>query len=291
MWLIARVRFAVNILILGCGQIGQALAEQLTQDTYNNDQAQHQIICVSRTAKTFSYDNIQHLAQDIQSLNFQDLDLSHQPSFDWVYVIVSPDERNVDAYQRIFIDTARSVFQALQHHPVQKVIFISSTRVYGEDQGQWINDESIPNTDDFIGQTLIAAEQLWSAYWQEKLTIIRPSGLYREHSGFLKKKALETRQLHENHWTNRIHRTDLVGFLQHLISVENIESSYILSDQRPTLQHELLNIIRAENQLEPLRIHPDAKTTGKRLCADRFAQSGYKLKYPVHPLLTKKIPT
>ena len=281
----------MNILILGCGQIGQALAEQLTQDAYNNDQAQHQIICVSRTAKTFSYDNIQHLAQDIQSLNFQDLDLSHQPSFDWVYVIVSPDERNVDAYQRIFIDTARSVFQALQHHPVQKVIFISSTRVYGEDQGQWINDESIPNTDDSIGQTLIAAEQLWSAYWQEKFTIIRPSGLYRENSEFLKKKALESEKLLTNHWTNRIHRADLVGFLHYLITLEKVESSYILTDQRPTLQHELFNIIRAENLLEPLRIHPDAKTTGKRLRADRFTQSGYKLKYPVHPLLTKTIPT
>ncbi len=276
----------MNILILGCGQIGHALAEQLAQDTYNNDQAQHQITCVSRSAKTFSHDNIQHLAQDLQNL-----DLSHQPSFDWVYVIVSPDERNVDAYQQVFIDTARPVFQALQHHPVHKVIFISSTRVYGEDQGRWINDESIPNTDDSIGQTLIAAEQLWSAYWQEKLTIIRPSGLYREHSEFLKKKALESEKLFTNHWTNRIHRTDLVGFLQYLISVENIESSYILTDQRPTLQHELFNIIRAENQLEPCIVSSDAKTTGKRLRADRFTQSGYVLKYPAHPLLTKTIPT
>ena len=285
----------MNILILGCGQIGHALAEQLAQETYNKDQhqdqAQHHITCVSRTAKIFAHSNIQHLAQDIQSLNFQDLDLSHQPSFDWVYVIVSPDERNVDAYQQVFIDTARPVFQELQHHPVQKVIFISSTRVYGEDQGRWINDESIPNTDDSIGQTLIAAEQLWSAYWQEKFTIIRPSGLYRANSEFLKKKALESEKLLTNHWTNRIHRADLVGFLQYLMTLENVESSYILSDQRPTLQHELFNIIRAENLLEPLRIHPDAKTTGKRLRADRFTQSGYKLKYPVHPLLTKKIPT
>lgn len=273
----------MNILILGCGQIGHALAEQLAQDTYNNDQAQHQITCVSRSAKTFSHDNIQHLAQDLQ-----DLDLSHQPSFDWVYVIVSPDERNVDAYQQVFIDTARPVFQELQHHPVQKVIFISSTRVYGEDQGRWINDESIPNTDDSIGQTLVAAEQLWSAYWQEKLTIIRPSGLYREHSEFLKKKALESEKLFTNHWTNRIHRADLVGFLQYLMTLENVESSYILTDQRPSLQYELYNLIRGQNQREPLTIHSDAKTTGKRLCADRFAQSGYKLKYPTHPLFAEK---
>ncbi len=285
----------MNILILGCGQIGQALAEQLAQETYNKDQhqdqAQHHITCVSRTAKIFSHSNIQHLAQDIQSLNFQDLGLSNQPSFDWVYVIVSPSERSVDAYQRIFVDTARPVFQALQHHPVEKVIFISSTRVYGEDQGRWINDESIPNTEDSIGQTLIAAEQLWSAYWQEKFTIIRPSGLYRENSEFLKKKALESEKLSTNHWTNRIHRADLVGFLHYLITLEKVESSYILTDQRPTLQHELLNIIRAVNQLEPLRIHTNIKTTGKRLRADRFTQSGYILKYPSHPLLTKITPT
>ncbi len=271
----------MNILILGCGQIGQALAEELAQQ----DGVKHHITCVSRTAKIFDQNHIQHLAQDLL-----DLDLSHQPSFDWVYVIVSPSERSVDAYQRIFIDSARPVFQALQHHPVQKVIFISSTRVYGEDQGHWIDDESMPKTNDAIGQTLIVAEQLWSAYWQEKLTIIRPSGLYREHSPFLKKKALETHQLSENHWTNRIHRTDVVGFLKYLISQENVESSYILTDQRPSLQHELYNLIRAENQREPLTIRSDAKTTGKRLHAHRLIQSGYVLQYPLHPLLNKIIP-
>ena len=107
----------------------------------------------------------------------------------------------------------------------------------------------------------------------------------------MKKKALESEKLLTNHWTNRIHRADLVGFLHYLITLEKVESSYIQTDQRPTLQHELFNIIRAENQLEPLRIHTNVKTTGKRLRADRFTQSGYKLKYPVHPLLTKKIPT
>ncbi|MFC3901307.1 Nucleoside-diphosphate-sugar epimerase [Acinetobacter marinus] len=281
----------MNILILGCGQIGRALAEGLAQE---GDGATHQVTCVSRSAQTFAQANIQHVAQDIQDLNFLNLDLSDQHGFDWVYVIVSPSERSVDGYQQIFIDSARPVFRALQHHPIQKVIFVSSTRVYGEDSGQWLNDETTPQTHDPIGQTLIAAEQLWSAYWQEKLTIIRPSGLYREHSLYLKTKALETTQLTTNHWTNRLHRSDLVGFLQYFMqieNVENIESSYILTDQRPSIQHELFNIIRAEHQFEPLTIHADAKTTGKRLRADRFTQSGYKLKYSAHPLLTKIIPT
>ena len=50
-----------------------------------------------------------------------------------------------------------------------------------------------------------------------------------------------------------------------------------------------LNNTREERKV--FRGAHDGKTTGKRLRADRFTQSGYKLKYPVHPLLTKTIPT
>ncbi|GAA5012061.1 NAD(P)H-binding protein [Acinetobacter puyangensis] len=256
----------MNVLILGCGQTGQALAQQLYQQG-------HAVTCVSRHDKQLV--PIQHMTQDIHYLT-----LDSTPLFDWVYVILSPSQRNVEHYQQTFIDTARPVFSALQSHPIQRVIFISSTRVYGENSGRWIDDATMPYTNDPIGQCLIATEQLWSAYWQDKLTIIRPSGLYQANSAYLRRLAHDSQQITVRHWTNRIHRQDLIGFLTFLSTIKRLESSYLLSDQQPMLQSQVINMLREQDNLTPLVIAADLPETGKRINAVRFSQSGYSLKYP-----------
>lgn len=255
----------MNVLILGCGQTGLALAQQLQQKG-------HAVSCISRQDKQIA--PIQHITQ-----NIHDLSLDAMPLFDWVYVILSPDQRSVEQYQRIFIDTARPVFLALQSHPVQRVIFISSTRVYGENSGEWIDDNTRPYTNDPIGQCLIAAELLWSAYWQNKLTIIRPSGLYQANSVYLRRLAHDTTHITVRHWTNRIHREDLVGFLVFLSTLKQPEPSYVLSDQQPMLQSQIINILREQEGLPLLNVAIDLPETGKRINASRFLQSGYSLKY------------
>lgn len=258
----------MNVLILGCGQTGQALAQQLYQQG-------HAVTCVSRHDKQLV--PIQHMTQDIHHLT-----LNSTPLFDWVYVILSPSQRNVEHYQQTFIDTARPVFQALQSHPIQRVIFISSTRVYGENSGRWVDDDTRPYTDDPIGQCLIAAEQLWSAYWQDKLTIIRPSGLYQANSAYLPRLAHDSQQITVRHWTNRIHRQDLVGFLTFLSTIKRLESSYLLSDQQPILQYELINLIRERDGLKGLPVPENLMETGKRIQANHLQHSGYTLHFPTY---------
>ncbi|MFU8927023.1 NAD-dependent epimerase/dehydratase family protein [Acinetobacter puyangensis] len=258
----------MNVLILGCGQTGQALAQQLYQQG-------HAVTCVSRHDKQLV--PIQHMTQDIHHLT-----LNSTPLFDWVYVILSPSQRNVEHYQQTFIDTARPVFQALQSHPIQRVIFISSTRVYGENSGRWIDDDTRPYSDDPIGQCLIAAEQLWSAYWQDKLTIIRTSGLYQANSAYLHHLAHDSQKITVRHWTNRIHRQDLVGFLTFLSTIKRLESSYLLSDQQPILQYELINLIRQRDGLKGLPVPENLMETGKRIQANRLQHSGYTLHFPTY---------
>lgn len=256
----------MRILILGSGDIGLCLAKVLYKQG-------HQVTTVSRHSKNIA--PIQHLAQDIRELK-----LASDMRFDWVYVILTPEQRSVTAYQAAFIDTARPVFQALETHSIQRVILISSTRVYGENTGQWIDDTTTVATHDPIGQTLIAAEQLWSAYWQEKLTIIRPSGLYRANSPYWQRRAHECEEISVLHWTNRLHRQDLVGFLSYLITVNNLESSYILSDSMPVAESEIINFIRGQNGVSILKNVPSQPATGKRITARRLTQSGYCLQYP-----------
>ncbi len=255
----------MNILILGCGEIGSALAKQLVQQG-------HCVTTVSRSEQSFA--QIRHLKQDIHHLS-----LDKQILYDWVYVILSPDARSVSAYQSTFIDTARPIFNTLIEHPVQHIVLVSSTRVYGENTGKWIDDETIPHSNDPIAQCLIAAEQLWSAYWQDRLIIIRPSGLYRQSSPYLTRLAHETKDIVAQHWTNRIHRQDVIGFLSYLLGIKNLQSSYLLSDQKPTLQYEMINNLRTRDGLDILPIASDLPETGKRIQAKHLQQSGYQLQH------------
>lgn len=270
----------MNILILGCGQTGQALAQQLQQQG-------HRVTTVSRHAKVFTSPDqppnepIIHLVQDIHDLKLT-ASVDERALFDWVYVIVSPDESSVTGYQHTFIDTARPVFEALQSHPIQRIVLITSTRVYGEDRGGYIDDHTLPYTRDAKGQCLIAAEQLWSAHWQEKLLIVRPSGLYREHSPRMHKLAHYTDKINAIHWSNRIHRDDLVGFLSYLLKMNpsELKPDYIVTDQQSLAQHRILNFIRTRDGLSELSVENGLPQTGKRLSAPHMHSSGYQLIYP-----------
>lgn len=257
----------MNILILGYGQTGRALAQQLQQQG-------HQVTAVSRTAQDAGQ-GVHHLCQDVRQLK-----LGSAVLFDWVYVILAPNQRGIEFYQQAFIDPAMPVFHALAQHPIQRIVFVSSTSVYGENNGQMIDDSTIPQAQETMGKCLLAAEQLWSAYWGEKLIIVRPSGLYQAQSLYLVKQAEAATAITVKHWTNRIHRQDLVGFLGYLLTIKQPYQHYILSDQQPEIQYHLWNTIRQTKGLTPLKITDDLTQTGKKIQAQRLQASGYQLLYP-----------
>ena len=257
----------MNVLILGYGKTGQPLAQQLKQQG-------HTVTTISRSEKDH-VEGISHNQQDIRHLQ-----LAQDQAFDWVYVILTPNQRGVEFYQQAFIDTISPIYQALKQHPIQKIVFVSSTHVYGEHQGEIIDDDTKPYTQNPIGQCLIAAEQLYSAYWQDKLIIVRPSGLYQADSQYMVKQALAATEVSVQHWTNRIHREDLVGFLAYLIDINQPKSHYVLSDEQPEVQYQLWNSIREAKNLPSLNIPENLVQTGKRINALYLKASGYQLKYP-----------
>lgn len=259
----------MNILILGCGQLGQALTLQLHH-------AGHQVIAVSRSAKQLA-EGITHIEQDILQLDLSAV----EQKFDWVYVILSPFERSLYGYQQAYVNTILPITQALRHHPVQKLIYVSSTRVYGENTGHVVDDETAPYNDDPYAQILRSAELLYSAYWQEKLTIVRPSGLYNGESQRLIEMAKNLHEIHELHWINLIHRNDVVNILALLttLPIEHLQDSYILTAPSAILQYELLNRIRQQRDLKEIIVEKSLPNTGKRLQATRLSTLLQPLNY------------
>lgn len=252
-------------LIVGMGALGQQLAQALLQDG-------QQVTGLRRTP--VQLDGVQMLAQSVQQV-----DLTHVAPIQHAYVILTPDHYNVAGYRQAFIDSIEPLRQALSAHPLQRLYFISSTSVYGQDQGEWVDEQSPTQPSGYNGQILIEAEQLWRQVHPEQLVVIRPSGIYGAGRLRLIERLRSGRPVAAQAWTNRIHSEDLAGFLAYLSTQSDVQDCYIATDSTPVLQDEVLAGLAAQLNLPMVECTPQT-VSGKRLSNQRLLDSGYQLRYP-----------
>ena len=254
----------MHILFIGYGKTSWRVAKQLFEQG-------HQITTISQSAKMDEYAT--HLVQDVHQLN-----LAHISPIDWVYVLLSPNESTPEAYQRVYVDSVQPISNALKQHPVQKVVVVSSTRVYGENHGERIDDESEMKPNDEQGRLLLKMEQLWQQAYPSANIIIRPTGIYGTSVARMLKLAEKTKTYPNRHWSNRIHIDDLANFLAHLLHVEHAEKSYIVSNNQPSLLHETIQWFQRQLNLPELVLQSD-ECSGKRIYATRMAEMGFQLQH------------
>lgn len=251
----------MHILFIGYGKTSQRVAKQLFQQD-------HQITTVSRSPKVDDF--AEHLIQDIQQL-----DLSQIKPVDAVYVLLAQSRNStlssVEAYHQIYVDSVQPIVRALKDHPVKRIIVVSSTRVYGENNGEIINDDS-PIPSDEQGKLLLEMEQLWQQAYPEQCVIVRPTGIYGTSTAKMVKLAETTKTYPNIHWSNRIHIDDLASFLAHLLHVERPEKSYICTNNQPQPLHEMILKIQRELGLAELVLESE-RETGKRIFV---RQEGFK---------------
>ena len=257
----------MHILFIGYGKTSQRVAKQLFQQD-------HQITTVSRSAKEDDFAN--HLIQDIHQL-----DLSQIKSIDAVYVLLAPSRdtalSSVEAYQQTYVDSVQPIVNALKTHPVKRIIVVSSTRVYGENRGEIINDDSPTIPSDEQGHLLLRMEALWQRAYPEQCVIVRPTVIYGTSTVRMVKLAETTKTYPNIHWSNRIHIDDLANFLAFLLHVEHPEKSYICSNNKPQPLHEMILKIQRELGLPELVLESE-RETGKMIFAGRMEGSGFELR-------------
>lgn len=220
---------------------------------------------------------VQHLPQDIHQL-----DLSTIAPIDCVYILLSPDQRDLVSYQHTYVKSIAPIVHALKSHPIQRVILVSSTRVYGEDAGQWLNDESAIHPADAHGQVLYEMEQQWRQAYAEKLIVVRPSGIYTGESAYMTALAEKTTTYPHVHYSNRIHQDDLVHFLVQLADLAQPKASYIVSNLEPLPLHEMILARQKELGLSLLTVENINKITGKRLAPQHLKELGFIWQYPTY---------
>lgn len=120
--------------------------------------------------------------------------------------------------------------------------YLSSTSVYGDHQGNWVQENSKLNPNDYLGKNRIIAENQWLKS-ELPINILRLSGIYgKSRSTFDSIKSNRAIRIHkENHYFSRIYIKDLVSMIIKIMSFPKIGEIYNISDNTPSPNHEVVS--------------------------------------------------
>jgi nucleoside-diphosphate-sugar epimerase len=206
------------------------------------------------------------------------------PDVDYLVYAASAGESSEPAYRRAYVLGLRNVLAALQGRPPRRVFFTSSTAVYGQADGSWVDETSETEPAHFTGAVTLEAERLLR---QSPLpsTILRCAGIYGPGRQRLIEAVRQGSAAMSNRFTNRIHRDDLAGALAHLIRTNANVELLIASDDEPASQSDVVRFLAARLGVPvPASASTDGSARGghKRCRNARLAATGYRLLYPTY---------
>ena len=261
----------MHVLIAGCGDVGGVLAGALVDDG-------HVVYGLKRDTSTLP-DGVRPFAADL----LKPETLSGLPAdIDRLVFMPTPASRDLAAYADVFIHGWNNLWCGLKQVPV-RTLLVSSTAVFGESKGGWVNEETVPGPTGFNGRALLEMERL-AARCTDRLVTVRISGIYGPGRERLIRQAaspgLEVQQS-PPFYTNRIHRDDAAAALQHLLYLENTQSLYLATDDMPAPRYEVLSwLAREQGVPPPIGVALENASCGKRVSNRRLRQSGFGLTYP-----------
>jgi len=156
------------VSILGCGWYGKALAKELLRKG---------IIVKGSATSAEKLDTLSDLGITPSVVQINADEINYSADFfkcDVLVISIPPGLRKGEG--SAYLPKLNHIIQVISQHDIQKVIYTSSTGVYG-DHNQTVTENQDPNPDTESGKILLEAESLFKSESNFKTTIIRFAGL------------------------------------------------------------------------------------------------------------------
>lgn len=270
-----------RILIVGCGDLGTALAAQLCQENW-------QVTGLSRAQKTAFHPNFSSIAGDVsRAETLKSLSDMHPEIL--VYCVAA-DAQTDAAYQTQYVEGLKNVLATqVNNQHLRAIFFVSSTRVYGQTSDDWLDENTLPEPADFGGERLLEAEQVLKSFVGASTNCqkiaLRLSGIYGpDRTRMLRLAQTPDAWPPQNGWTNRIHRDDAAVLLAHLaikaMAGEVLPPCLVVTDSQPSPQWEVLTWLANEMGVEKITRTTPQISGGKKMRNHAMLATGFQLQYP-----------
>jgi nucleoside-diphosphate-sugar epimerase len=268
----------MTILLAGCGDLG-------TETGLRFAAAGHRVVGWRRSPDKLPAE-IEGVATDLSTA-----ELPRVPAdTNAVVIAVAADASTEEAYRTAYVNGVANVLDALErdHVAPERVLFVSSTAVYGDAGGGWIDENTTPEPTGFSGRVMLEAEELLLKRFDGTGTspvVLRLGGIYGPGRTRLIDQVRTGAAVipDQPRYTNRIHRDDAAGAIVHLLNMPDAPSPlYLGVDNDPAELGDVLRFLAAELGLDvpPTGSLGDARGGNKRCSNALLRGTGFSCKYP-----------
>ena len=263
----------MQVLILGCGDIGTRVGLSLLDQGWR-------VAAARRTPG--------QLPDPFDSYRVNLTDPASWDELDAVapdYVVVTPTPQNYDpaGYQAGFAGVAKTLANQKWISRCRRVIWVSSTRVYRESEGGWVDEHSPLNLEEPQASAMIAGEAMIRR--AATATIIRPAGVYGDPEGMLMRRVRAgeggaTGAL----YGNRIHREDLARLIVHCLerdaAGQSVPPTLVGADNDQAPTHQIEDWLAARLNVTLSRDPSTGTGRANRRCRNALLEkTGFQLSY------------
>ena len=275
-----------NIICFGFGQVAKNFIKKL-----KDQGAAFKLITTSREeSKTKEFENINYESFQFSEEGFDKKFLSRFEEADHVLLSIAPIN-GID----IVIKNLKDYFKSSKF---KWITYLSATSVYGNHNGEWVNENSETKPTSSNGIERLKVEKEWMELARKfdlPFQIFRLSGIYSNQYNILNRlKSGEAKIINKkNHFFSRIHVEDIANVLTSSLNNFKKKEIYNISDNQPASAEEvamygvkLLGIDKPktleinEIESEMLRnFYKDSKKIDNKKMREFF---NHKLKYPTY---------
>jgi nucleoside-diphosphate-sugar epimerase len=251
-----------QISILGCGWLGLPLAKALLAKGFSvkGSTTSEDKMAVLESKGITPY-QIALFQNEIKG----DLDAF---LFDSKILIIDIPPKLRGNLKENFVSKIENIIPIIEKSTVEKVLFVSSTSVYGE-ANAIVTEATSPNPDTEGGKQLLQAERLLQSNTSFQTTILRFGGLIGEDRNPVKFLAGKTNLENPDAPINLIHQDDCIGVMLQIIATNSWGETYnAVAPQHPSRAEYYTQKALEKNLALPIFNH-DLPSVGKTILSDK----------------------
>ncbi len=227
----------MTTLIVGCGYLGRRVARRLVDHG-------ERVFGTTRSrerGKELVEIGVEPVVADV----LDPASLDRLPEFDRVFYCVGFDRSAGRSMREIYVDGLRQFLERTGKE-IRRLVYASSTGVYGQDDGSWVDETSVAEPSQDSGRVVLDAENEVRA-WDPNSVILRYVGLYGPGRVIGRSKVERGEPLPGNpdRWLNLIHIEDAaaiaVAALTH--TGPGLKPLYVAADDRPATAREYYGLL------------------------------------------------
>jgi len=227
-------------LIVGCGYLGLRVAKRWVAGGDS-------VFALTRSkarAAELEAAGIFPIVGDVTQPN----SLDNLPAVDTVLVAVGMDRTQYSDIRLVYVEGLKHVIERISES-TKHLIYISSTGVYGDFGGQWIDETAVTQPKREGGKACLEAEQVIAASkFASKATILRFAGIYGPDRVPTRDRiqSKEWKKLSAAGYLNLIQVDDGARIVTVVADQPPAGETFVVSDGKPSLRKEYYEFIAAQ---------------------------------------------